>query len=59
MVKVYANPELLPMFNLWQEQTNSEAMSNQFSQRRMDNELDKLRDVGLIREGGQRSLFSF
>ena len=24
MVKVYANPELLPMFNLWQEHTTSE-----------------------------------
>ncbi len=34
-------------------------VERQFSQRRMDNELDKLRDVGLIREGGQRSLFSF
>ena len=30
MVKVYANPELLPMFNLWQQQTNSEAMSISF-----------------------------
>jgi len=29
MVKVYANPELLPMFNLWLEQTGSEALSNQ------------------------------
>ena len=34
-------------------------VERQFSQRRMDNELDKLREVGLIREGGQRSLFSF
>ena len=34
-------------------------VERQFSQRRMDNELDKLRDVGLIREGGQTSLFSF
>lgn len=34
-------------------------VERQFSQRRMDNEMDKLREVGLIREGGQRSLFSF
>tara|TARA_B100001093_G_C26847573_1_gene1023602 strand:+ start:2837 stop:3865 length:1029 start_codon:yes stop_codon:yes gene_type:complete len=34
-------------------------VERQFSQRRMDNALDKLRDVGLIREGGQTSLFSF
>ncbi|MEZ7994693.1 MAG: hypothetical protein QMC52_06020 [Candidatus Poseidoniaceae archaeon] len=31
----------------------------QFSQRRMDNAFDKLRAGGLIREGGQTSLFSF
>ena len=34
-------------------------VERQFSQRRMDNALDKLRDAGLIREGGQTSLFSF
>jgi len=34
-------------------------VERQFSQRRMDNAFDKLREVGLIREGGQRSLFSF
>ena len=31
----------------------------QFSQRRMDNAFDKLREGGLIRDGGQTSLFSF
>lgn len=34
-------------------------VERQFSQRRMDNAFDKLREVGLIREGGQTSLFSF
>ena len=34
-------------------------VERQFSQRRMDNALDKLREAGLIREGGQTSLFSF
>jgi flap endonuclease-1 len=34
-------------------------IERQFSQRRMDNAFDKLREVGLIREGGQTSLFSF
>ena len=34
-------------------------VERQFSQRRMDNALDKLREVGLVREGGQTSLFSF
>ena len=34
-------------------------IDRQFSQRRMDNALDKLREAGLIREGGQTSLFSF
>jgi flap endonuclease-1 len=34
-------------------------VERQFSERRMDNALDKLREVGLIREGGQTSLFSF
>ena len=34
-------------------------IERQFSQRRMDNAFDKLRAVGLIREGGQTSLFSF
>jgi len=31
----------------------------QFSQKRMDNAFDKLKAGGLIREGGQTSLFSF
>jgi flap endonuclease-1 len=34
-------------------------VERQFSQRRMDNAFDKLREAGLIREGGQTSLFSF
>ncbi len=34
-------------------------IERQFSQRRMDNALDKLREVGLVRDGGQTSLFSF
>jgi flap endonuclease-1 len=34
-------------------------VERQFSQRRMDNAFDKLREIGLIREGGQTSLFSF
>ena len=34
-------------------------VERQFSQRRMDNALDKLREVGLVRDGGQTSLFSF
>ena len=34
-------------------------VDRQFSQRRMDNAMDKLKQAGLIRESGQTSLFSF
>ena len=34
-------------------------VDRQFSQRRMDNAIDKLKEAGLVRETGQTSLFSF
>ena len=34
-------------------------VDRQFSQRRMDNAIDKLKEAGLVRESGQTSLFSF
>ncbi len=34
-------------------------VERQFSQRRMDNAIDKLKEAGLVRESGQTSLFSF
>ena len=34
-------------------------IDRQFSQRRMDNAMEKLTQAGLIRESGQTSLFSF
>ena len=34
-------------------------VERQFSQRRMDQAFEKLKEAGLIREGGQTSLFSF
>ena len=34
-------------------------VERQFSQRRMDNAMEKLKQAGLIRESGQTSLFSF
>ena len=34
-------------------------VERQFSQRRMDNAMEKLKQAGLIRDGGQTSLFSF
>ena len=34
-------------------------VDRQFSQRRMDNAIEKLKQAGLVRESGQTSLFSF